>query len=196
MTNVFEQPWLFLIAALVVFLAVGTWRALIPDKNRWWQWCFPLAVALVGLGLDFFVATDHEQVVAITRALLRVVAAEEDTKLAPMIASNYRDKLHLSRERFLSHTRSGLSQSPINKLTKISREVESLTSSEATIRLFVGIVFEKESVVASVYKQQVLALLRIHLAKQSDGTWQIYRIDLLEVDKQPMNWDRIPSQVW
>ena len=38
MTNIFEQPWLLLIVAGVVFLVVAFFRDLLPPKKAWLFW--------------------------------------------------------------------------------------------------------------------------------------------------------------
>jgi hypothetical protein len=196
MPSVFEQPWLLLILALVAFLVVGTWRAVVPEKNRWWQWCIPLGLALLGLGLDAAVATDHEQVTALSRNLIKTVAAEDIEGLDRLIAADYRDSLHRDREALLRHVTSGLSHSPVSKITKISGGIESLGSTQASVTMETIVLFAKESRIASIYRAQVFVNLRLRMAKSPGGAWLLERIDLLEVDRQPMNWGQIPGEAF
>jgi hypothetical protein len=196
MPSVFEQSWPLLVAALVVFLVVGTWRAVLPEKNRWWQWCIPLAVVLLALGLDMAVATDHEQILSLSQKLIHAVAAEDIDDIDRLLAPDYRDSLHRDRDAFLSHVRSGLTHSPVHKLTRLNREIESLNAPEASLTMETILVFEKESRIASLYRQQFFASVRLHLIKSSRRVWLLQRLDLLTIDRQPMGWGQIPGQVW
>lgn len=196
MPSVFEQSWPLLIAALVVFLIVGTWRAVVPEKNRWWQWCIPLAVVVLALGLDIAVATDHEQILSLSRKLIRAVAEEDIDGIDRLLAPDYRDSLHRDRDAFLSHVESGLSHSPVYKLTKINLEIESLNAPEASLTMETILVFEKESRIASLYKQQFFASVRLHMIKSSGRVWFLQRLDLLTIDRQPMGWGQVPGQAW
>ncbi len=196
MPSIFEQPWPLLVASLVVFLIVGAWRAVFPEKNRWWQWCLPAGVALLALGLDLVVATDHEQVLALSRSLIKMVAAEDVDGISGLLAPEYRDSMHRDRDALLAHVESGLGHSPVSKLTKLSREVESLSPSQASLVMELGVVFEKESRLASLYKRQFFVSLRLGMVKSARGAWLLQQIDLLEIDRQPMGWGQVPGQAW
>lgn len=196
MPSVFEQSWPLLVGALVVFLVVGTWRAVVPEKNRWWQWCFPVGLALLALGLDLLVATDHEQILSLSRNLVKMVAAEDVDGISRLLAPDYRDSMHRDRDALLAHVESGLGHSPVFKLTKLNREIESLDASEASLTMELIVVFEKESRIASFYKQQFFVTLRLGMVKSSRRVWLLQRIDLLEIDRQPMGWGQVPGQAW
>jgi len=74
MTNIFEQPWLLLIASVVILLAVAVIRGLSPQRHRWWFWLLPVVIATAAFAIDFFVQTDTEK---IKEAIAKAVKAVE-----------------------------------------------------------------------------------------------------------------------
>jgi len=62
MTNVFETPWLLLFAALVLLIIVWLIRQSLPEKRTWPLLLAPLAVAVLGGALEYFVKTDYERI--------------------------------------------------------------------------------------------------------------------------------------
>ncbi|GAJ21274.1 unnamed protein product, partial [marine sediment metagenome] len=57
MFNVFQQPWLLIIAATICLLIVLVFRAVLVDKKHSWQLALPFVIVGLALGLDFIVKT-------------------------------------------------------------------------------------------------------------------------------------------
>jgi hypothetical protein len=51
--------------------------------------------------------------------------------------------------------------------------------------------FDKNSYVYQNYKSFFLTKVELHLQKQPDGTWLINRAEVLELDRQPVDWSHI-----
>lgn len=195
MLNVLEYPWLLLAVSLVLFMAMGTLRAVFPEKSRRWQMALPLAVAACAILLDVLFRTDREQVLHITKAL-HVVTQEEDLEaFAELIAPNYRDALHRDRQHLLDNIRGWLSRSQVVKARKSGMTWESLEASRARVTTLSGVVFAEDSLVAQTYKARFLIRVRLHLSKQAGGRWLIHKIELAEVDGQTFSWGQIPGSL-
>jgi len=187
MFDFFEQPWTLLGAAVLVLFGFLTYRSLCPEKRRWWHWLVPLAVAGIGFALDFLVATDLEKVHATVGAVLKAVEAEDSRAVATLIAPDYSDSRHASREQLLEHCRQELDEPTVQRVKSRGAEVE-LSDSEATVMLNLFFRFEEASQVARRYKAVALVKVRLHLKEQPDGRWLIERAEPLEVDTFPVSW--------
>ena len=187
MFDFFEQPWTLLGAAVLVLFGFLTYRSLCPERRRWWHWLVPLAVAGIGFGLDFLVATDLEKVHATVGAVLKAVAVEDCRAVAALIAPDYSDSHHATREQLLERCRQELDGPTVEVVKSRNPEIE-LTDSEATVTLNLFFRFEQASRVARQYKAVALVKVRLHLKKQLGGRWLIERAEPLEVDTFPVSW--------
>ncbi|MFC1764205.1 hypothetical protein ACFL6U_19295 [Planctomycetota bacterium] len=195
MFNVFEYPWLLLIVAFVAFLVVGTWRAICPDQQRKWQLAIPFVIALMAILLDLSIATDREQVNALTRNLLRATAHEDVDTLGTLIAADYQDPRHPDRVVLLKHFRAMMEHSSLVKITKQTHDLESLHPPRAELVLGLILLFEEKSRIASLYKAFFFITVKLDMEKQDDGSWKLTSIELREVDRTPMTWSQIPSTI-
>ena len=190
MFNFFEQPWTLLGAAVLLFFGVLTFRSVWAEKRKWWQWLLPVVLAGAAFGLDFLVATDLEKVRTVADTLLEAVENEDCATVASVIGSDYSDIRHGSKAALMTRCRQELNGPTVETLKQLDDIVElSPREAQATLSLFVR--FERNSRIAQQYKQVFLAKIRLHLTKQPDGRWLIERIDMLEVDKQPVSWRNV-----
>ena len=187
MWDVFEQPWTLLGLAVIVLLAVLTIRSVWPEKNRPWQWLLPLGVAGLAFGLDGLVATDLEKIHGVVKAGVRAAEEEDCTALARLIASDYEDSYHKSKEALMSRCRARLKPPAIEKVRKIASDVK-ITAPQAVVTFTLLMQFDKNSFWAQSYKPSAMVVVQFHLQKQSDKTWLVRRAEVLEVDKMPVNW--------
>jgi hypothetical protein len=187
MWNVFEQPWTLLGAAVLVLFGVLTFRSVWPDKQRWWQWLLPAGVAALALGLDFAVATDLEKINRAIRTAIKAAEREDVPAIARLIAADYQDSYHESKQSLVMHCRQRLVPPAVQRIRRINTKVE-LSPPRATVALALWITFEKESYWAQSYKPNALVNVRIDLRKQPDKTWLASRIEVLEVDKMSVTW--------
>ncbi len=187
MFDFFEQPWTLLGAAVLVLFGFLTYRSLCPEKRRWWHLLVPLAIAGIGFGLDFLVATDLEKVRGTVDALLKAVQAEDCAGVAETIAPDYRDSRHATREQLLAHCAQEL-DGPTVQVVKLRGDEVDLADSEAKVILNLFFRFEENSRVAKQYKAVALVKIRLHLAKRPGGQWLIDQARPLEVDTFPVSW--------
>jgi len=187
MWNVFEQPWTLLGAAVIVLFVVWTIRSVWPEKARFWQWLLPLSVAALAFGLDQAVATDLEKINAIVKAGVRAAENEDCMALARLIASDYEDSRHKSKEELIAHCRSRLTSPSIEKVSRIASDVK-ITPPQAVATFTIILRFHKDSYWAKAYKPSAIVVLEFHLRKQPDNSWLVRRAEVREVDKMPVNW--------
>ena len=187
MWDFFEQPWTLLGAAIIVLFGVLTYRSIRPEKRKPWQWLLPIGVAVLGVGLDFAVATDLEKINGVIRAGIRAVEAEDCAAIARLIAEDYEDSYHKSKRSFLERCRTRLVPPAVEKIRKIAKEVK-VTSPEATANFTMMLKFEKGSYWAQAYKPTALVSVQLYFRKQPNGTWLLTRAEVREVDKMPVTW--------
>ena len=101
-TNIFESPLVLLSAAVLLFVAVGTVRLYWPDKSKVWHFLLPVVVGAAGFAADHFVQTDSELIGQVIEAGADATVANQIDEIAPLIASNYSDGFHRSREQLLT----------------------------------------------------------------------------------------------
>ena len=191
MFNFFEQPWTLLGAAVMVLLGVMTYRSVVPEKRRPWQWLLPVAVAALAFGLDYIVATDPEKINAIIDAASEAVEAEDCAAVATLIAEDYSDSYHANKADLIEHCRRELAKPLIARNRIRARTPPAITGLDAVVTIFTTTVFEEASYVARDYKAFVFFKVQVHFRKQPDESWLVNRIELLEIDKHPVRWREV-----
>jgi len=190
MFDIFEQPWILLAVAVLVLFGILTFRSIFPEKRRWWQLLVPVAIAAASFGLDFFVQTDLEKINALINTGIKSVEEEDCNAIEAVIAGNYRDSFHNTKDDLMSHCRIQLTPGLVAKNKKRACLVE-LSPPTATATLFVLLTFEKDSYISREYKSSMLVKAKLYLEKQPDKDWLIARAEVLEIDRQPVNWRQI-----
>jgi low affinity Fe/Cu permease len=190
MLNIFEQPWTLLGVSVIALLVILTIRSVWPERRHWWQLLIPVAIAAAGFGLDFFVQTDLEKINALIDTEIKAVEEEDCNAIESIIAGNYRDSFHNTKEDLMSHCRMQLTPGLVAKNKKSACLVE-LSPPTATATIFVLITFEKDSYISQEYKSSLLVKAKLYLQKQLDKSWLITRAEVLEIDRQPVNWRQI-----
>jgi hypothetical protein len=187
MWNFFEQPWTLLGAAVLVLFGVLTFRSVCSDRRKPWQWLLPVGVAVLGLGLDLGVTTDREKINQIVKAGVKAVEAEDCVTIARLIADDYQDSYHKSKESLLNRCRTRLVPPAVQRVRKIGADVE-VSPPDAKVTLTLWLTFDKNSIWAQAYKPTALVTVQLYLRKQPDKTWRINRAEIREVDKTPVGW--------
>lgn len=190
MFEIFEQPWTLLGVSVIALLVILTIRSVWPEKRRWWQLLIPAAIAIAAFGLDFFVQTDLEKINALIDTGIKAVEKEDCNAIAAIIAGNYRDSFHNSKKDLMSHCRVRLTPGLVTKNKKNACLVE-LSPPAATATIFILITFSKDSYISQEYKPSLFLKAKLYLQKQLDKNWLITRAEVLEIDRQPVNWQQI-----
>jgi hypothetical protein len=185
MTNIFEQPWLLLIIAGVIFVGVAIFRDALPKNRAWLFWLLPVVIAALAFAIDFFVVTDKEKIeIAITKACK--AAEDEDIKsLEPLISKNYSDTFHPTKQILLNHFQSRLDEPVIEKIVP---EIQSLDIKppRASVVFTARVMFDPKGPVFQ-YRKLMLFKLQADLTKEGDD-WFFSKVEVLAIDMQPAGW--------
>jgi len=195
MSVIFEQPWPLLITAGVVFLLVLIFRSIFPQKRHAWQWLLPALLAAAAFGLDFLVETDREKINAVISTGVKAVEEENPDAIEAIIADNYRDSFHITKDDLVRHCRATLAEPLIEKNIKRIQTIE-LSPLKATAVFTVRVIFDKRSLAYQSFKQQMFVKAQVYLQKQSNGNWLITRAEILELDLRPVNWQDMHQLDW
>jgi hypothetical protein len=195
MSAIFEQPWPLLITAGFVFLLIVIVRSILPEKRHAWQWLLPLLLVAAAFGLDFLVETDREKINAVISTGVKAVEEENPDVIEAIIADNYSDSYHKTKDDLMRHCRVKLAEPLVERNIKRMQAVE-LSLPEATAVFTVRMLFDKRSYVYQGFKQQLHVKAKVDLHKQPDGRWLITRAEILELDLRPVNWKDIQQLSW
>ena len=191
MFDFFEQPYTLTGAAVLVLFGVLTFRSILPEKRRFWQWLLPVVLAGAAFGLDALVQTDTEQIHSTVQAGVGGIEAEDIGAIGQVISESYSDSLHSTKERLLLYCRQALSQSLVVKAKIKGLRLMDLSQAHATAVVFTQITFDKDSYVAENYKPSLLIKTRLNLKKKPGIGWLISRVELEGLDGQSVNWRQI-----
>jgi len=190
MFDVFEQPWTLLGAAVLVLFGMLTFRSVFPEKRQWWQLAVPFIVAASAFAIDVATQTDLEKIHALLKKGMKAVEQGNLDALAAIISADYYDSFHKSKQELMAHAWREIEQSGVQKVKKNSVLIQ-VSPPQATVNLIVVVKFEQNSYIAQNYKRWLLIKLRVNLQKQPDKNWLVNRAEVLEVDKQPVQWREV-----
>jgi hypothetical protein len=194
MWNVFEQPWLLAAIAFGLFLVIGTIRSVYPEKVKAWAWLAPVLVLGAGIGLDYGVRTDHEKVLGTLRQLVQCAQAQDVPTIDRLTAPDYSDSYHTSKARLMNHIQERFSRPVFEKIKILSLYVDSIENGRAAASLNTAVVFDPQSTVAQVVGKSVIGRVQFKLTRQTDGQWLLRNMELVEVNRQPVNWRQASGQ--
>ena len=185
MTNIFEQPWLLLIVAGVVFLVVAFFRDLLPAKRGWLFWLLPVVIAIAAFGIDYLVQTDKEKIEAVLAKACRAVEREDIRALSPLISNDYRDSVHPSKQALLNHFGERLSEPVIEKIVPAIVSLD-IKPPEAKVVFTARVMFDPKGPVYE-YQKMMVFKLEANFTKER-GEWFFSRTEILTIDLQPAGW--------
>ncbi len=190
MFNIFEQPWTLLIAAAAAFLIIFIIRALIPEKRRWWQLCIPVVIALFAFVIDIIVETDREQINNIIISCVQASKKQNSKAIETFISSDYEDSMHQSKEEIMIYCRAILSEPAIKRFVTLE-QIMDISRTNAKVLLKGVIFFDEKSRFYKELKPAMILKFELGLKKYPNKKWQINRVEVLEIDNQPIKWDAI-----
>ena len=191
MFDFFEQPYTLVGASVLVLFGLLTFRSVLPEKRRWWQWMIPVVIAGAAFGLDAIVQTEPEQINATIKAGVKAVEARSIDGISRIISDDYRDSSNGTKERMLLYCRQTFSQNMVVKAKTKGIKLMELSQTNATAVVFTQIVFDQSSYVAQNYKKSLLIKTRIDLKKRPDSGWLVSRVELEGLDGQSMTWRHV-----
>lgn len=195
MFDVFEHPWGLITVAAVVVFALLVLRSVAPQKCRWWLWLLPVFLVIAAFGLDYLVETDLEKINTVIDKGLSAFEKEDADLIERIIADNYHDSYHGTKDALMVHCREMLSEPLIEKTIKRTVSVD-IQPPKATEIFTVRVLFDKRSFIYQNFKQQMVTEVQADLEKQPNGRWLISRVELLKIDLQPVKWQSIKQAEW
>ncbi len=189
MTNIFQTPWLLLFISLVLLIVVTVVRQNSPEKQLWWLLLLPLVLAIIALGLDYFIKTDYEKVKHTIKSARDAIVAEDADALARTLSPAYSDRSHDSRDQLVRFMRSFFKTTKIDRAPLKSGQIV-IDAPTATAENLYRVHVEPNSEyaeAASLYFVKV----RIRLTKNADAQWLITGCELLELNNQPFHWGHL-----
>ncbi len=190
MFDVFEHPWGLITAAVVAVLILLILKSVAPQKCHFWLWFLPFVLAFAAFGLDYLVETDLEKINAVIDVGVKAVEEENPDAIEMIIADDYTDSYHHSKNALMALCRDILSEPLIEKNIKRTVSVD-IQPPKATVIFTVRVLLDKQSYIYRNFKQQVLVEVQADLRKQSDNRWLINRVELLKIDLHPVDWKSI-----
>lgn len=191
MFDIFEQPWTLVGLAVLVLCGMFTFRSVFPEKRRWWQLLVPVLLAVAAFGLDLLVPTDLEKINAVINTGIEAIEQEDCPAIEAIIADDYWDSYHKTKELLMAHCRRELSKPLVVKNKKTSSPIIGISGPNANATVFTLMTFEKDSYVSQNYKSFLLIRAELHFKKQLDNRWLIDRVRIVEIDRQPVDWGDI-----
>jgi hypothetical protein len=195
MFNCFENPWGLITIAIITFFVLLILRSISPQKCRWWLWLLPAILVLAAFGLDFLVETDLEKINAVIDKGVKAVENEDADSIEQIIADDYSDSYHRSKNALMSHCKVQLSEPLVEKNIKRIVSID-IQPPKATAIFTVRILFDKQSYVYQGFKQQIVTEVQADLQKQPDSRWLINKVELLKLDFHPADWRSIQQANW
>lgn len=190
MFDIFEQPWTLIGTAILVLFGILTFRSIFPEKRHWWQWLLPVSMAAIAFGTDYLVQTDLEKINSVINTGMKAVKNMDYRNIENIISDNYSDSLHDSKANLIAHCRQKLSQNTLEKNKKTGQLI-SISGPDATATVFVMMTFTKDSYISQNYLSFLQIKARLYLRKQQDDNWLITRLEVLEINRQQVNWNQI-----
>lgn len=175
-----------LASALALLLIYLTVHGILLNKRYWWQWMIPLILATAAFSLDFYIETDREQINSLLEHGLRATEDSDIKVIKSILADDYSDSFHRTKDHFIRSCMSFLSRESVKKnyMTVLNSQIK---ESEANYTVIVRTIFTKDSFFARSYKNFVVTKTHIELI-ENHNRWQIKRIELLSIDHRSANW--------
>lgn len=188
MFNIFQQPWALLAVSFVLLVVVYIMRTSYPEKQKFWHLLIPVFVITLAFGLDYLVKTDQEK---IKRTLENIVTATMDkdvTAIEKLIAKDYFDRHHPTKQAIMNTCKFVVKRHNIKSITMTYHDIlvdGKKANAEIIVRLRMN-----PATTAMPTPEYNFAKLKLDLKKNPNETWQIKSTQLVEVNKNPVNWKR------
>jgi hypothetical protein len=192
MYNIYEKPWLLLIVAGVAYIVVLIFRALKPEKRSWRQWMIPLAIVVMAFAIDFLVKTDLEKINGLISSCIKASVKQKPDIIETFVASDYYDSLHQDKKEVMVYFRAILSE-PAVKRFLILEQTNKISQSSASVLIKGYLFFGEKSRFYKEFKPAIALTLELGLKKYNNKKWQINQGEILEIDKQRIDWDDVQS---
>lgn len=188
MFNIFQQPWGLLAVSFILLVVVYIMRTSYPEKQKWWHLLIPVFVITLAFGLDYLVKTDQEKIKGVLNAVITATMDRDFDAVGTLIAEDYSDRHHPTKQSILLTCKFLVNAHNFKSITLTSHNIvvdRQKADAEMLVRLR-----SDPSNTAMPTPEYNYAKLKLILTKKPDETWLIKSTQLVEVNKNPVNWKR------
>lgn len=193
MFNVFQQPWTLLTTAAIFLLITLMSRKISPAAAARYQRKLLVAagsLAVAAFGFDLLVQTDFEKINTVIKTGIKAFEEKNFDAINAIIWPDYNDSYHNSKEDLMYFCKALLQEPLVEDNITTSLHVElSGPGAVAVVGLLTR--FDRQSFVYKSSKKIMLSKTRLNLCKNRDKKWFIRQAEVLEIDNQPINWEKI-----
>ena len=189
MFNIFDNPWLLTIVAILLVPILSFLRQPWPDKHQRWILFVPLLLFMSAFGLDFLVKTDREKIDLIINQSITAAVTNNTALIEAVVSEDYSDDVHKSKRALLSTCRSVFATYSIKKINKRSKQIN-IVRSDATANLHYVVHLNPRSTYATA-GTIVFVKMEISFVKSPTRKWYVKTADIISINNQPMNWNSI-----
>ena len=184
--TILTQPSAFVIIGLFAELAVLVGARFWPLQVRRRHLLIGPILIVLGLGLDYLVATDREKIETIIATVVQATQEEQAEDIIRFISPDYADSFHHSRESFAAFCRQIFSQPQIEKNWLTNKELK-IRKTEATVWITaVTKLDERNQWTAGL--SVIKTTWRLEFSRQPDKSWLITTIELIELGDELVDW--------
>lgn len=187
MLNIFQQPWTLLAIAIIALVVLIKLRNSLRPKKFLSLLAVPAILAVTAFALDHFVQTDMEKIAAVITTFENAIKNENPSAIGPLVAENYRDSFHKTKNRLIGHLNRRLSKPFAEKVITSILE-KNIVGDTAELTLTARIVFDERNYLYQNYKPIIFVKFEMQLQKQPDKNWLITKAELVELDRRPFRW--------
>lgn len=194
MNAIYQSPWPLVITAAVMLVIIEAARQFIPGKVPRATLVIPLVVFAAAFGVDHFVKTDSEQVEFIFDKLKHAIVEQSPGMIEQYIHPEYTDIIHDNKDELMLTARTVLEDPVAEKIKARYETLEMQTGQNLGTITAEHVVHLAPSLVQGQGPQIVFAKTKTTFVKNPALKWVIISAELLELNKQPVDWSDIISR--
>ena len=188
MYNIFQQPWTLLTVSFVLLVVVYIIRTSYPEKQKSWHLLIPVFFVILAFGLDYLVKTDHEKVKSTLDSIITATMEKDVDAIDKQIAEDYYDRHHPTKQSIMNTCKFVVKRHNIKSITMTYHNIV-INGEKADAEILVRLRMAPATT-SMPTPEYNYAKLKLILNKKPDQTWKIKSTQLVEVNKNPVNWKR------
>jgi hypothetical protein len=192
MWNVFEYPFVGIGIGLIAFIGFWIFRVVCPDKKRRWHYFVPMVIYIAAFAVAYFVQTDNERITATINKGIKAFQQNQIEPIREIIADDYSDSLHSTKEVIIAYCQALFQTITVDKVTFLSKKSE-IQNDRATLTIEAMVKFAEQCQIAQMGKPFLIVKGRFRFEKNANKQWLINSSEILELDRQPIDWNQIPK---
>lgn len=190
MWNIFEYPFVGIGIAVISMIALWILGAFWPEKKRKWHFAVPFVIIGLAFAVEYLVQTDKEKIQAAINKGIKAFETQNIQPIREIIADDYTDTAHSSKEFIIAYCQALFETAAVGKITLYSRQIE-VKDDTAAFTTEAIVKFAENSRIAQMGKSFMLVKARFHFKKTQDKRWLINNCEILELDRNSVNWNQL-----